>query len=151
MDNPFFQEEKNQKNKGKEEFWHSKLFLKTAFCVGNTRIDLFTGHSFPFYRYGLDVQNFASIFHGIDSWIETQAKGLYLICADFNCHNAIEHMPFVNSTHRDIYAGAATRPTGLKTDAVIVPAKTKCPILINRTVALDHNFLFAELLLTVPV
>lgn len=132
---------------GKEEFFHRKYFLRMGLSVEGSRLELYTGHSFPFYRYGLEAKAFSSVFQGIDTWIRNSVESPYIICADFNCAEAIRYMPFVQESHFDCFEGEATRPSGRKTDSIILPRGDTVTNKWNVPTGFDHNMIAAELFL----
>jgi len=129
---------------GKEEFWHRKFFLKATLTVNNTELLLFSGHGFPFYRYGLLEEEHDFVYREIDAFVSEYAREgeSYIICTDFNAYDAVRFMPFVSVTHRDVFAGIPTRPTGRKTDAIVIPKECE-PLLVKNSIVqgMDHNYL----------
>ena len=128
---------------GREESWHRKFYIKARLSLDDATVTLFTGHGFPFYRYGLSEEEHSSVYGEIDSFIsECSPTPDYVICTDFNAYNAVRFMPFVSRTHRDVFADTPTRPTGRKTDAIVIPTAKDILASRNETVeGMDHNYL----------
>lgn len=130
---------------GKEEFWHDKSFLKTSFFFNGKNIALITGHGFPFYRYGLNEYEHSYVYQGVDAWIDAFSEQVKLIAADFNSSCPIRHLPKVSHNHIDAFFNIATRPSGRKTDAIILPKWIEVTNAINISGDFDHNFLMIDL------
>lgn len=132
---------------GREETWHRKYYLSTRLFVDDGELTLFTGHGFPFYRYGLLEEEHSLVYGEIDSFVSEYSSGeRFVICTDFNAYNAVRFMPCVSRTHRDVFADVPTRPTGRKTDAIVVPISSEVSSSINRVLeGMDHNYLSVTL------
>ena len=108
---------------------------------------LITGHGFPFYRYGLKEEEHPYVYREIEMFIKDNVKSqeIYIIGADFNAKNAIKYMPLINLDHIDIFDGQATRPSGRKTDAIILPQNYKYDNVVNHLIeGYDHNYLAVD-------
>ena len=145
---------------GRPETWHPKFFTANLCDVGNdVKILLITGHGFPFHRYQLENPRQKHIirppFMCLDEWA-SQLREKYIfekvyMAADFNIANPLEYMPLCQSYGVDVFAGEATRPSGRKTDAIILPKGCKLLKKDNITmvndsegIRFDHNFIAAE-------
>lgn len=90
---------------------------------------LFTGHGFPFHRYGLENEAgypiIASAFAPLDQRMEEllrEAEDLPLLAAaDFNIAAPLCFLPRCGKSWIDPAAGLSTRPSGRKTDAILFP------------------------------
>ena len=148
---------------GKTEVWHDKYFLAFVCHLAEQKVAMVTGHGFPFHRYGLENEgNYGIIqpsFVQLDKWVEELPDDTRLLCmaADFNLATPLRFMPYCRQHFRDVFQDEATRPSGRKTDAVLIPhgvrAVEKTNILPpwkhatadNPRGIFDHNFIAAEL------
>lgn len=114
---------------GKEERWHSKFFTINLCKTPTKDIVIITGHGFPFHRYNLEHPDYYNVicesFSVLDGWISDFVKknkntDVYL-SADFNLTDPLSFMPVCNESYFDAFCGDATRPSGRKTDAVLIP------------------------------
>ncbi len=145
--------------KGREEFWHDKYFL-AAYCdLGEKKGIVVTGHGFPFHRYELEnEENYHIIeptFRELDAWLaqlESRFEmDMFCVSADLNYPMPLQFMPDASRRFTDVFAGQATRPTGRKTDTVLIPAGVSAPEMINipcqedGKIVFDHHFIMAGL------
>lgn len=147
-------------HKGKREYWHDKLFLALHGEIHGRELAVITGHGFPFHRYGLDDGEHDSViapsFGEVDHWIrELRSQHphiLFCIAADFNYGEPLRFMPYLNESFADAFHGEATRPSGRKTDAIILPAdhrpgdkqNVRAPLNEKGRGYFDHNFISAS-------
>ncbi|MBO5402089.1 MAG: endonuclease/exonuclease/phosphatase family protein [Clostridia bacterium] len=140
---------------GNEEFWHDKFFLKTGISLNGMQVAIVTGHSFPFYRYKLDEKEYDWVFNSIEDWIiDCCNESTFIVAADFNSGNPMDYMSRISQHNVDAFYGQATRPSGRKTDAIIIPNGFIIKSKINETIEsknaagrFDHNFLMLHLAL----
>ncbi len=145
---------------GKQEYWHAKLFLAVSGVFDGRKLTVITGHGFPFHRYNLDDGEHDDVispsFSEVDNWIKDLRAELpdtlFCIAADFNYGDPLRFMPYLSGGFRDAFYGEATRPSGRKTDAVILPVQyspvAKCnlksPIKDDGRGYFDHNYVSAS-------
>lgn len=145
---------------GKQEYWHDKYFMAVKCVLGDRPVMLVTGHGFPFHRYGLENPEnhhlIAPSFRELDTWLaalpETCQLPVLCAAADFNITDPLPFMPKTAAQYRDVFHGDATRPSGRKTDGILIPGgisdvkKTNIPAhTIDGQRIFDHNFIMAEL------
>lgn len=143
---------------GKPEIWHDKYFMAVLCEKENKKLILVTGHGFPFHRYQLEQPSKYAIispsFEHLDNWIELlhqrYPKTAFCMAADFNIKSPLFFMQQCNQQYVDIFENEGTRPSGRKTDAILLPHKTpvlhkeniKSPIE-NGCPQFDHNYISA--------
>ncbi len=153
---------------GAREYWHDKCFFSVGCKFGDTELTVVTGHGFPFHRYGLENEESADIikpsFAALDGWMsgiaEAQSNRFVCSAADFNLNSPLKYMPLCRDAFYDIFEGESTRPSGRKTDAILVPKGTEVEFKVNivppaeESVGearaqgmLDHNYISAKILL----
>ena len=114
---------------GAEEIWHSKFFTITRCEQGDDTPVIITGHGFPFHRYGLEKTEYRDVisrsFSVLDEWITNYLKenenGRVYLPADFNITSPLDFMPKLRNVYYDSFDGCATRPSGRKTDTMLLP------------------------------
>ena len=144
--------------KGIREYWHTKYFSANLCEVEDGSLLLITGHGFPFHRYQLENPEghvyIKPPFAVLDRWIrrlcETYADMHICMAADFNITSPLPFMPYSQAHFFDAFQGDATRPSGRKTDAIVLPAGCRLMGKENVTLrlpdgtpAFDHNFIAA--------
>ena len=133
---------------GREEFWHDKYFLMAQVNCAEKEFYIVTGHSFPFYRYGLKDSEHGFVFRQIDGWLAQHLQGKeYIIAADFNSADPLPFMPFVQADHYDVFAGLPTRPSGRKTDILAIHRDMQLLESINTPWNTDHHLIGAQILM----
>ena len=146
-------------HKGNREYWHEKLFVAVKCAYNDNPLTVVTGHGFPFHRYGLDDgahdDVIAPSFTRIDQWIEELRKEfpntLFCFAADFNYGEPLRFMPRLREAFADAFDGEATRPSGRKTDAILLPREYHPESECNVVAPLDekgrgwfdHNYISA--------
>lgn len=144
---------------GIREYWHTKYFSANICAVEDGELLLITGHGFPFHRYRLENQEGYCHIHPpfavLDDWIkhlcDTYTGMRICMAADFNITAPLSFMPYSQEHFFDVFNEKATRPSGRKTDAIILPIG--CQLLNEENFSLknsnnipvfDHNFIAAE-------
>ncbi len=131
--------------KGRMEHLHRKYFMATeAMTPDKGRVLIITGHGYPVHRYSIPEKIFAPSFSQIDGWLSElllsyDVERTYMLC-DFNIPDPLRYMERVSPCFKDPLRFVGTRPSGRKTDSVIVPAAAPVYELINTPVGFDHNF-----------
>ncbi|MBR4016977.1 MAG: endonuclease/exonuclease/phosphatase family protein [Oscillospiraceae bacterium] len=145
--------------KGREEFWHDKYFLAASCDFGEKKGIVVTGHGFPFHRYEMEnEENYHIIrppFEELDAWLgQLESRfslDMFCVSADLNYPTPLQFMPDAARRFTDVFAGQATRPTGRKTDTVLIPEGVSAPEMINipcqedGETVFDHYFIMAGL------
>ena len=129
---------------GKQEFWHKKFFMKSSFAWSGQRFMLITGHGFPFYRYHLKEEEHLFVYQEVETFIKENVEPdeIFIVGADFNAAHSIDYMTSIKADHIDVFDGKATRPSGRKTDAVILPKESFYDNVTNISIeGYDHNYL----------
>ena len=114
---------------GKKEEWHDKSFFAVSFTAGEQPFLIVTGHGFPFHRYGLENEagksvmapSFEALDLFFDSMKEKHPDKKLFSAADFNITSPLAFMPLTSASMVDVFHGEPTRPSGRKTDAIILP------------------------------
>lgn len=130
---------------GRVEHLHRKYFMAAEIIMpeGDRRL-VVTGHGYPVHRYSIPEEIFAPAFLQIDNWIAELLSGYdvkktYMMC-DFNIPRPLDYMPFSASEFKDPFEHVGTRPSGRKTDSVLVHRDTIVYEVVNIGVGFDHNF-----------
>lgn len=137
---------------GREEKWHSKFFTINLCKTESEDIVVITGHGFPFHRYGLERAEYYEIISGsfsaLDFWIsdflEMSGSARVYLSADFNLTNPLDFMPRCREKYYDAFAGDPTRPSGRKTDAIILPKGCRLIEKINLSLRADEGTPFFD-------
>ena len=134
--------------RGRVEAWHGKRFAAYRAVLKGQPIILVVGHGFPFHRYDLEnaegERYIIPPHRQLEEWLLDLEKRVcpipVCIFADMNVGEPMRYMPTLGERYRDCFDGEATRPSGRKTDAIILPrTATLCG---KENVALrgfDHN------------
>lgn len=141
----------------------------TASLYSNTAVNrnsvfacglLLTGHGFPFHRYNLDndahQELIAEAFSPLDDWIVSFLEKPYdlpfFVAADFNIANPLKFLPRCGPSWIDLVSDNATRPSGRKTDSILVSRKSRLSptlcirktVVNNSTPLFDHFYVSAK-------
>lgn len=134
---------------GKMERVHQKFFFGTEFALPNSRVLLITGHGYPSKRYKMIDKEYAPAYIVLDDFIKKYACNYVnsvVVCADFNIDDPLKYMPYTSSLMIDAFANEATRPSGRKTDGIMVPIAVNIENKINISIGFDHNYISADIL-----
>lgn len=134
---------------GKREVFHEKKFMFVRTNIANEQVLIITGHGFPFHRYRINEDLSRSSLEYVDRWIAELKKKyrcnkIYIAC-DMNVHDAVRFMSKCNKSMTDAFENEPTRPSGRKTDAILI---SKTEITIKKTnliTGFDHNVIAVEL------
>lgn len=132
---------------GRREPIHQKYFCSLLVSAPRGAVNIVTGHGYPAHRYSFTREVYAPSFSVLDGFIaEAEHAGTpTVVLADFNIPDPLDCMPRAKATHRDIFDGESTRPSGRKTDGILVPTGTKTITKHNIPTGFDHNCLCATL------
>ena len=145
---------------GQQETWHDKFFMVVSCALDPQPMLVVTGHGFPFHRYDLEHPEHYHLirpsFRELDAWLAGLAEqyGSPVLCAaaDFNITDPMPFMPRSARQYRDVLRGQPTRPSGRKTDAILIPGSVTPGEIINISIRsdsgaalFDHNFVSSEL------
>ena len=130
---------------GRIEHLHRKYFMAAEINMpeGETHL-VVTGHGYPVHRYSIPEAVYAPAFTQIDGWIsellsEYDVKKTYMLC-DFNIPRPLDYMPLSAEKFKDPLEHVGTRPSGRKTDSILVNRDTVVYEIVNVAVGFDHNF-----------
>lgn len=132
---------------GKIEKLHRKYFICCKIFVEESEMLVVTGHGYPTHRYNISSEVFKPSFYQLDEWIsllKNKGDSLTLAC-DFNIPNPLDYMPKLATDHVDPFVFVGTRPSGRKTDSVIVEKYKKIYETVSVSTNLDHNFVLLTL------
>ena len=138
---------------GKAERFHDKYFISLTVTSKKTKINVITGHGYSFRRYGIEPTDFTDIFVPLDSWICSNViNQKSLIAGDFNADNLNQLLPNLCRNYFDIFKGCPTRPSGRKSDCILLPNGNEysetvniCRGTYNPRTGFDHNYIGATI------
>lgn len=134
---------------GKEEHLHRKSFMSCEITIDQEKYCLITGHGYPVHRYGIPIEIFSPSFMQLDEWISQTVKNYtpenIILACDFNIPNPLFYMEELKKDYLDPLIFLGTRPSGRKTDSIIVHKERKIYELVNIQTGFDHNFVMLTL------
>lgn len=138
---------------GCPEYLHDKYFVSLITNIKAQKVQILTGHSYSFHRYQIDPADFLEIYTDLDVWLCAQIQDeKTVILGDFNLESIEPFLPKLNYRFKDVFAGMSTRPSGRKTDYILIPKESKysdnfsikCEAR-NPYTGFDHNYLVANI------
>ena len=136
---------------GKKEPIHSKAVLSAKCFYGQTSFTLITGHGFPLHRYGLDERHdlFETEFIPLEEYLSTIVHSLdterIIVGGDFNCGNILRYSKTLRDYFYDAFFQIPTRPSGRKTDAILLQNDALVKEKFVRCVqGFDHFLLYLD-------
>lgn len=128
---------------------HQKFFFSTEIEISNDRVLLITGHGYPSKRYNMTDDECSPTYIALDNFIKKHAYNYIdkiVVCADFNIDKPLKYMPYTSSLMVDAFVNEPTRPSGRKTDGILVPSTANIESKMNISTGLDHNYISADVL-----
>ena len=135
---------------GKKEIFHKKFFVCIKTQINKNAVNIISGHGYPFYRYNIPESISSGVFDSVDNWIKSFLENdinSTIMAGDMNVVDPLEYMGFCKKNMYDVFYGISTRPSGRKTDAIIVPNCGKVVNMTNIKSNFDHNIIQADIIL----
>ena len=147
--------------KGNVEKTHDKWAI---LCEGDDgaggRVAIVCAHLLPFYRFSAYdnertreaveavAKSHRDVFDDLQGWIgdcaATHPGSRLVVCADMNLGAPLFALPSLAQTHFDVFDDEPTRPSGKKSDAILLPKDAQLQERHNVPTLMDHNFLVCQ-------
>ena len=142
---------------GNAEKTHDKWAI---LCEGGDGACIVCAHLLPFYRFSAYdnertreaveavAKSHPEVFEDLQLWIGDCVASFpsrrLVICADMNLGAPLFALPSLAQTHFDAFDDEPTRPSGRKSDAILLPREAILQERHNVPTLMDHNFLMCR-------